>query len=91
MIVGMRRGPGTCCRISLALQRFLAFTGGLGDELAHLLFYFGGVALGAGDLSGLVFLDTHDAHKLFAAFDANIFIGGHGISPELRSNLLFLE
>jgi hypothetical protein len=67
----------------------LALTRSLGDELAHLLLHFGGVALGAGDLAGLVFLDTHDAHKLFPAFAAEVFVGGHGIPPEHRSNILF--
>ncbi len=53
----------------------------LGDELAHLLPYFGGVALGAGDLAGFIILEAHDPHKLLAAFAADIFIGGHGSPP----------
>jgi hypothetical protein len=66
---------------SKAVQ-LLRLTRCLGDEVAHLLLYFGGVALGAGNLAGFVILEAHDAHKLFAAFDADIFIGGHGSPHE---------
>jgi hypothetical protein len=55
--------------------------------VAHLLLYFSGVALGTGDLAGFIILEAHDPHKLFAAFDADIFIGGHGSPPEEGINL----
>jgi hypothetical protein len=51
-----------------------------------LLLHFGRVALGADHLAGLVFSETHDAHKLFATFDADVFIGGHGSPPDYRGN-----
>jgi hypothetical protein len=67
-------------------QRFLALPGGLGNELAHLLLDFGGVALGTGDLAGFVILEAHNPDKLFATFGADVFIGRHGSPPEPRSN-----
>jgi hypothetical protein len=51
-----------------------------------LLLHFGGFALGADHLAGLVFLETHDAHKLFSTFGADVFIGGHGTPPDYRGN-----
>jgi hypothetical protein len=54
--------------------------------VAHLLLHFSRVALGTGDLAGFVILEAHDPHKLFAAFDADIFIGGHGSPPEAQDN-----
>ena len=69
----------------------LRFTRSLGDEVAHLLLHFSGVALGAGNLAGFVILEAHDKHKLFAAFDADIFIGGHGSPPEQQDQLLFYQ
>jgi hypothetical protein len=54
--------------------------------VAHLLLHFGSVALGADNLAGFVILEAHDAHKLFAAFDADLFIGGHGTPPEAQDN-----
>jgi hypothetical protein len=56
--------------------------GGFGDELAQLLFYLGGLAFGAFDLSGFIFFETHDRDKLFPAFDTDKFIGGHGAPPD---------
>jgi hypothetical protein len=58
--------------------------------VAHLLLHFSGVALGADDLAGLVILETHDPHKLFAAFDADIFIGGHGSPPDEGDKSLYI-
>ena len=57
--------------------------------MAHLLLHSDGVALGAGDLAGFVILEAHDAHKLFAAFDADIFIGGHGSPPDEGDESLY--
>ena len=75
------RGSGGVSRPQRLLSAYeLRLTRSLGDELAHLLLHSGGVALGADNLAGFVILEAHDAHKLFAAFDADIFIGGH-ISP----------
>jgi hypothetical protein len=54
------------------------------DEVAHLLLHFDGVALGTDNLAGFVIPEAHDAHQLFAAFDADIFIGGHGGHPEAQ-------
>jgi hypothetical protein len=62
----------------------------LGDELAHLLLYFGGVALGAGDLAGFIILEAHDPHKLLAAFVADVFIGGHGSPPDEGDESMFI-
>jgi hypothetical protein len=53
-----------------------------------LLFHFGGVALRAGNRAGLVFLKAHDAHKLRAALDADIFIGWHDASPDYQIKYL---
>jgi hypothetical protein len=64
----------------------LAFPGSLWNKLAHLLFHLRGIAFGAGDLGGLEFLEAHDARKLFPAFDADVFIGGHGSPPDYRGN-----
>jgi hypothetical protein len=58
--------------------------------LAHLLLYFGGVALGTGDLAGFIFLEAHDPHKLFPAFAADIFIGGHGSPPNEGDESVFI-
>jgi hypothetical protein len=69
-----------------ALKGRLAFTRGFGDEWTHLLLHVGGLALGTGDLASFVFFEAHDAHKLFSAFDADIFIGGHDRPPEAQYN-----
>jgi hypothetical protein len=65
--------------------------GSLGDKLAHLLLHFRGVALGAGDLAGLEFLQAHDARKLFPAFNADVFISGHDPSPFAFGNTFYIQ
>ena len=64
--------------------QLLRLTRSLGDEVTHLLLHFGGVALGASDLAGFVFLEAQDADKLFTTFGANVFIGGHETPPGQR-------
>jgi hypothetical protein len=54
--------------------------------MAHLLLYFSRFALRADYLASLVFLETHDAHKLFPAFGADVFISGHGAPPDYQGN-----
>jgi hypothetical protein len=75
----LRRGPGgALTKKSPDFEGPSALPGGFGYEVAHLLLHFGGVTLGAGDAAGLVFRQTHDAHKLCPTLDAHIFLGGHG-------------
>ena len=78
----MAQAGGPCHRLDCC--PFLGLARSLGDELAHLLPYFGGVALRTGDLAGFIILEAHDPHKLLAAFAADIFIGGHGSPPDER-------
>ncbi len=63
------------------IKNWLAFPGSLRDKLAHLLFYFPGVAFRTDDLASLKFFETHDPRKLLPTLDAGVFIGGHDISP----------
>jgi hypothetical protein len=58
--------------------------------VAHLLLHFSGVALKTGDLAGFIILEAHDAHKLLAAFVADIFIGGHGSPPDEGDESFFI-
>jgi hypothetical protein len=63
------------------MKTLLALPGSFGDKRAHLLLHLRGVAFGASDLPGFEFLEAHDAHELFPALDAGVFIGGHDDSP----------
>jgi hypothetical protein len=54
------------------------------------LLHSDGVALGAGNLAGFIFLEAHDTHKLFPAFDADVFIGGHGTPPDEGDESLYI-